>query len=181
MAAYERGIDLGEKTPGAYAGLGDTLWAMGRGEARDAKGKKLTAVAPKRGSVTYGPPSAAHLMARAKAVEAYRSALGLDPYFNPALTGLALVLASLQDYTPAVEAFTAANALKQHDDDGLFLAQYGSAVVKRLELDARAAAPAPLKLTSASAPPLPRGARPPALSSDLRAALWSQAKRVLER
>ena len=44
-----------------------------------------------------------------------------------------MVLASLHDYAAAMECFSAANALRQHDDDGAFLAAFGSAAVRGLK------------------------------------------------
>lgn len=176
VANYEAGIDLGSRTPDAYAGLGDTLAAIGRGTpknppkkntskapaqpAASRKSKKANAAAAAAAAaseeqdeaeaVEYLPPTSSQLHARAKAVGAYQKALDLDPYHGPALYGSALCLAALQDYGPAIAAFRRANALKAHDRDATFLAAYGISCVRRLELDAQGKAPAPVRVTAAS-------------------------------
>ena len=83
VAEYEAGIELGERTPDAFAGLGDTLAFLANGGSK--KGKKAV-VAP-----------AVAKDARMRATEAYKQALDLDPYHAPALYGRALTLAALHE------------------------------------------------------------------------------------
>ena len=180
VASYEAGIDLGSKTADAYAGLGDTLAALGKGTPINGgapAGKRGSAKAPppvsaatsrksKKGLaaadaalasevveeevIEYQPPTLAQMHARTKAAAAYAKALELDAYHGPALYGAALCLASLQDYEKAIATFRRANVLKAHQGDAAFLAAYGISCVRRLELDAQRKAPTPIQTSSAA-------------------------------
>jgi len=182
---YQAGIELGEKTPDAYSGLGDTLSTLGGNE--DVAAKAAVTKAPtkkgKKGAVVANarsPPTPAQLNARVSAVAAYSSALELDAYHAPALYGIALCLSSLRDYNAALPYFRRANALNIHNGDACFLSAYGNAVTHILDADAKRLALHPLALSVASPPKHKQGRVPPPLVEDVREEYWEEARKVLE-